>query len=148
MFNFEKAITYTCQLFESDRGEPRNERCTQCCPIVMSKIEYFVSEGRRFCYIEGGLLNSWVYQPLGRNRCTFTFSKGKTNESKYQSKKSSNNSRRFKESDTEILDCSWAPGPGGLSQSHAEVLNPCNRWWRLSDSYRRQLISCSRPDVD
>ena len=56
MFNF--AISYICQSFESDRGEARNEGCTQCCPIVMSKIEYLVSEGRRFCYIEGGLLNS------------------------------------------------------------------------------------------
>ena len=53
-----KNVTYIRQFFESDRGEARNERCTQCCPIVMSKIEYFISEGRRFCYIESGLLNS------------------------------------------------------------------------------------------
>ena len=55
MFNIENAIIYICQFFESDRGEASNERCTQCFPIVMSKIEYFISEGRRFCYIEGGL---------------------------------------------------------------------------------------------
>ena len=58
MFDFENAITYIRQFFESGRSEARNERCTQCCPIVMSKIEYLISEGRRFCNIEGGLLNS------------------------------------------------------------------------------------------
>ena len=108
----------------------------------MPKVKDLIAKGGRFCDIECGLIpihKQWSWYDFdGSIR---TFSNGSTKESKYQNKKSSSNSRRFKESETDTLVCLITWAVAGANQSHAEVLKCCRTRWRVKVSYRRQAMN-------
>ena len=131
--------THLRNFYESARGQPFDQRCTECFPIVLTKIQHPVSKCRRFRDVEvclSGLSKSiacWMQMEV------HTLSKLDTNESKYQHKNSSNNSRRFNASDTDTR--LWLIMPGGTSQSQWQVLIPWRTWCNVKVSKRRQWIN-------
>lgn len=123
---------------ERRRAQTFDQRCAQCVPVVLTKVEHSVPESPRLRHIEIGLkTEAWSSTKSELEESLPTLIKGMRNESKYQKRNSCMSSKRFNESVTDTLDCLLAPGVSGASQSQSDVPNPCRTLCNVKVSYLR-----------